>query len=41
MAGDRPTLFATFTGYFYCLLILLTLVAVLSCAVWLLVPTTT
>jgi hypothetical protein len=38
MPGDRPTLSATLTAYFYCLLILLTMAAVFSCALWLLAP---
>jgi len=41
MPGDQPTLSATLTAYAYCLLIVLTLAAVLGCALWLLAPITT
>ncbi|MGC2208962.1 MAG: hypothetical protein WA532_02525 [Candidatus Korobacteraceae bacterium] len=41
MPGDRPTLFATLTAYFYCLLVLLTMAAIFICSWWLFAPTQT
>jgi hypothetical protein len=41
MPAERPTLFATLTAYFYCLLILLTMAAIFICALWLFAPTQT
>jgi hypothetical protein len=39
MPSDHPTLSATLTAYLYCLLVLLSLTALCSTALWLFAPT--
>jgi|ERR1039458_3092699 hypothetical protein len=39
MPGDKPTLFATLTAHFYCLLVLLSVAALCSGLFWLFAPT--